>query len=147
VPRSVHQAAKLAAALLRVAGVTAGPAESNGSLPPGLGLTAKNRDQLRNPTPGNRVWATFTFFTNKTRPGCKASVLAKSKTTINLYSDMRLKRWEIFLLNSCACHLLCEIPLDCLFTGCLSEQLSCQLLTLIAKSGVKHLHLSYLEQF
>ena len=33
---SVHQASKLVAALLRVAGVTAGPAESNGSLPPGL---------------------------------------------------------------------------------------------------------------
>jgi len=32
---SVHQAAKLVAALLRVAGVTAGLAESNGSLPPG----------------------------------------------------------------------------------------------------------------
>ena len=25
-------------------------------------LTAKNRDQLRNPTLGNRAWATFTFF-------------------------------------------------------------------------------------
>jgi len=24
-------------------------------------LTAKNRDQLRDPTFGNRVWATFTF--------------------------------------------------------------------------------------
>jgi len=33
---SVHQAAKLAAALLRVAEVTAGLAESNGSLRPGL---------------------------------------------------------------------------------------------------------------
>jgi len=32
----VHQAAKLVAALLRVAGVTAGLAESNGSLPLGL---------------------------------------------------------------------------------------------------------------
>jgi len=32
----VHQAAKLAAALLRVARVTAGLAESNGSLPAGL---------------------------------------------------------------------------------------------------------------
>ena len=31
-----HQAAKLVAALLRVAGVTAGLTESNGSLPPGL---------------------------------------------------------------------------------------------------------------
>ena len=26
-------------------------------------LTAKNRDQLRNPQLGNRVWATFSFFT------------------------------------------------------------------------------------
>ena len=26
-----------------------------------VALTAKNRDQLRNPTLGNRVWATFTF--------------------------------------------------------------------------------------
>jgi len=33
---SVHQAAKLVTAFLRVAGVTAGLAESNGSLPPGL---------------------------------------------------------------------------------------------------------------
>ena len=33
---SVHQAAKLTAALLRVATVTAGLAESNGSIPPGL---------------------------------------------------------------------------------------------------------------
>jgi len=32
----VHQAAKLVAALLRVAGVAAGLAESNGSLTPGL---------------------------------------------------------------------------------------------------------------
>jgi len=33
---SVHQAAELVAALLRVAGVTAGVAENNGSLPPCL---------------------------------------------------------------------------------------------------------------
>ena len=33
---SVHQAAKSVAALLRVAGITAGLAESNASLPPGL---------------------------------------------------------------------------------------------------------------
>jgi len=37
---SVHQAAKLVAAFLRVAGVTAGLMESNGSLPPGLRLTS-----------------------------------------------------------------------------------------------------------
>jgi len=33
---SVHQTAKFVAALLRVAGVTAGLVKSNGSLPPGL---------------------------------------------------------------------------------------------------------------
>jgi len=37
---SVHQAAKLVAALLMVAGVTAGLVESNTSLPPGLCLTS-----------------------------------------------------------------------------------------------------------
>ena len=31
-------------------------------------LTAKNRDQLRNPTLGNRVWATFTFLESILRP-------------------------------------------------------------------------------
>ena len=63
---SVHQAAKSVAALLRVAGVTAGLAESNGSLPAAgfmthdiCMLTAKNQDHLRNPTLGNRVRATF----------------------------------------------------------------------------------------
>jgi len=64
---TVHQVAQLVAALLRVERVTAGLAESIWQ--PTVGymthvtcrLTAKNRDQLRNPTLGNRVWATFTF--------------------------------------------------------------------------------------
>ena len=43
-------------------------------------LTAKNRDQLRNSTLGNRVWATFTFYT------CNTGV---SKVATN-YSDNRL---------------------------------------------------------
>jgi len=30
-------------------------------------LTAKNQDQLRNPTLGNRVWASFNLFTSKGR--------------------------------------------------------------------------------
>jgi len=56
------------ATILRVAGVTVGLAESNGSLLPGLmthvicRLTAKNQDQLRNPTLDNRIWATFFTF-------------------------------------------------------------------------------------
>jgi len=56
---SVHQAAKLVVALLRVARVTAGLTESNGSYTAGFmthvtcRLTANNRDQLRNATLGN----------------------------------------------------------------------------------------------
>ena len=55
---SVHQAAKLAATLLRVARITAGLAESNGSLYRRVyghvtcRLTAKNLDQPRNPALG-----------------------------------------------------------------------------------------------
>ena len=64
---AVHQAAKLVAALSRVARVTAGLEESNGQPTAGFvthvtsRLTAKTRDQLQNPTLGNRVCAIFTF--------------------------------------------------------------------------------------
>ena len=64
---SVHQAAKLVEALLRVAGVTAGLAESNGSLLPGFvsrvtcRLIAKNRDQLRILALENRVPLPFYY--------------------------------------------------------------------------------------
>jgi len=70
---SVHQAAKLVAALLSVARVTAGLAESNGSYTVGFmihvtcRLTAKNRDQLRYHTLGYPLWATFTFLVRKQR--------------------------------------------------------------------------------
>ena len=54
---SVHQAAKLVAAFLRVARVTAGLAEwqptAGFMTHVTCGLTTKNRDQLRNPTLGN----------------------------------------------------------------------------------------------
>jgi len=76
---SVHQAAKLVAALLRVAGVTAGLVESN-RLPPTAGfmthitcrLTAKNRDQLRKPTLCNRLLATFLLVTRALTGRCSA---------------------------------------------------------------------------
>jgi len=78
---SVHQAAKLVAALLRVAAVTVGLAESNGSLPPGLWLTSPAgwlpRIGIGSGTvqfqswswncsnfARSRVWATFTFLLN-----------------------------------------------------------------------------------
>jgi len=37
-------------------------------------LTAKNRDQLRNPTLGNRVWDTFTFYLLTALQQCVYSV-------------------------------------------------------------------------
>jgi len=55
----------LVAAVLRVAGVTAGLWRKVMAVYAGFviyvtcRLTAKNRDQLRDPTLGNRVWATF----------------------------------------------------------------------------------------
>ena len=65
---SVHQAAKLAAVLLRVAGVTAGLRKVMAAFRQvydsgHLQADCQERDQLRDPTLGNRVWATFTFFT------------------------------------------------------------------------------------
>jgi len=64
---SVHQAVKLVAALLRVAGVTAGLAESNGSLLPGLWLTLPAgwlpRTGISSGTLRSVIeWATFAFF-------------------------------------------------------------------------------------
>ena len=61
---SDHQEAKLVAALLRVARVTAGLAYSNGNLSPGLWLSpaGKNRYQLQNPTLGNWALGWSLFF-------------------------------------------------------------------------------------
>jgi len=42
-------------------------------------LTAKNRVQLRNPTLGNRVWATFTFFTSALSMTARYSALAPAE--------------------------------------------------------------------
>ena len=38
-------------------------------------LTAKNRDQLRKPTLGNRVWATFTFSSLQVAARCRGCCL------------------------------------------------------------------------
>jgi len=47
-------------------------------------LTAKNRDQLRNPTLGNRVWATFTFYCDNAKSVSNTG-RAKSQSPILLY--------------------------------------------------------------
>ena len=69
---------QMVAALLRAVRVTAGLAESNGSLLPDVTcrLSAKNRDQLWNPMLGSRVLATFTIFEqmalNRFTHGCQS---------------------------------------------------------------------------
>ena len=64
----LHQAAKLVASLLRVAGVTAGQAESNGSLPPGLWLTSpagwQTRSGISSGTLRSVIEYGLPFFTN-----------------------------------------------------------------------------------
>jgi len=52
-------------------------------------LTAKNRDQLRNPMLGNQVWATFTF-TFCTRDAMLALVLAMARCFIEADGRMEL---------------------------------------------------------
>ena len=85
---SVQQAAKSVAALLRVAGVTAGLAESNGSLPPGVYDSPHLQADCQEPgsaqepylTLGNRVWATFTFYPppqKKKMPGINAAIITE----------------------------------------------------------------------
>jgi len=63
---SVHQATKLVAVFLRVVGVTAGLAKSNGSLPPGLWLTSPTvwlpKTRISSGTLGNRVWVIYIFY-------------------------------------------------------------------------------------
>jgi len=49
-----------------------------------LRLTAKNRDQLRNPTLGSRVWATFTFLKISTLLFYFANKMMKQEVLMSL---------------------------------------------------------------
>jgi len=49
-------------------------------------LTAKNRDQLRNPTLGNRVWASFAFFIDKHVGDCGVIVAGAVSSDAGLKS-------------------------------------------------------------
>ena len=55
-------------------------------------LTAKNQDQLRNPTLGNRAWATFTFFIVCSWPFCSgvsavSGVQVAARSLIQLFRE------------------------------------------------------------
>ena len=58
-------------------------------------LTAKNRDQLRNPTLGNRVWATFTFLVaRKTAPVAREVMFAFSPTRYAMPSQSLWSQYD-----------------------------------------------------
>jgi len=60
-------------------------------------LTAKYRDQLRNPTLGNRVWATFTIFSNVVVPEKAAAIRAiVSAVSSEAGSDSRKSVMPVF---------------------------------------------------
>jgi len=60
-------------------------------------LTAKNRDQLRNPTLGNRVWVTFAFLSVAVASGhCDCSLFSKM-------GDWSVKIWILQCSGNCAC--------------------------------------------
>jgi len=55
-------------------------------------LTTKNRDQLRNPTLGNRVWATFTFAFSSTTVRPALGDVAATCTWVLLRTCCRRRR-------------------------------------------------------
>jgi len=62
-------------------------------------LTAKNRDQLRNPTLGNRIWATFTFLVKFVHfPPASRFITSEKKDRIITVIVVELRLDEVRLL-------------------------------------------------
>jgi len=62
-------------------------------------LTAKNRDQLRNPMLGNRVWAIFTFFMLNTSIACCPLANMVEVSTTSKYDPkvpLSVREFELF---------------------------------------------------
>jgi len=89
-------------------------------------LAAKNRDQLQNPTLGNRVWATFTFFNLRTKKPFKTRKILKHKKTFK-----NLKPENLFLKTT-------FFP-DTVGIWCGSVTTLSRLYAFYCKSGVLHL--------
>ena len=62
-------------------------------------LTAKNRDHLRNPTLGSRVWATCTFtcIVNKVKNQSAAWV----EGWANVWTDYMTQQWRVVFVGAC----------------------------------------------
>jgi len=64
------------------------------------GLTAKNRDQLRNPTLGNRLWATFTFFLVRVKLLLNCFTVGAPQTLVPPTPPSSFVRRRIMLLDT-----------------------------------------------
>ena len=62
-------------------------------------LTVKNRDQLRNPTLGSRVWATCTFtcIVNKVKNQSAAWV----EGWANVWTEYMTQQWRVVFVGAC----------------------------------------------
>ena len=66
-------------------------------------LTAKNRDQLRNPTLGNRVWATFAFCNVVCRRGSGARWRRGRQSGVWLRRGTARTRWQFTVERASDC--------------------------------------------
>jgi len=66
-------------------------------------LTAKNRDQLRNPTLGNQVWATFTFLALNGLHASRTSVNSDNIDSISLEKTcfIGLQSEQVYRTSDC----------------------------------------------
>ena len=122
---SVHQAAKLVAALLRVARVTAGLAESNGSLPPGLWLTSPAgwlpRTGIRSGTLRSAIeyWLPLLFSSDYLR------YLRKKQSVIHLPTPLENAPHELVKYQTFY-YLTEGLHCTCIFRTCVFQYLSFQ---------------------
>ena len=81
-------------------------------------LTAKNRDQLHDPTLGNRVWATFTFYSTG-RETSREGRLPAHCNVLELYKGAWARGGNAALCEITA--VTCLIPVVSLKLGILSH--------------------------
>ena len=86
-------------------------------------LQAKNRDQLRNPTLGNRVWATFTFTFLLTLLDRSSASLCRCTRGLGYVDDRSLERLSVLFPRLADIELrLCALTDDGLARFCRHNQ-------------------------
>ena len=75
-------------------------------------LTARNRDQLRSPTLGNRVWATFTFIRLRSRNRSALIAALNDKSLFWCFWELQVCTLQHYITArflTTACHQSCKI--------------------------------------